>query len=136
MRLSVVPNLRRWDVNRRAKRPRGAAWSSPAELTAHPEDSRPAQLGAGVLRRLGEIDRAREWLARAVAIDPDDTNTQIQRGMHLSQLGDIEVALDLLERTLPKLGPGGRNWAKHDSDFEPLRNHPRFQQLFDRIDKG
>ena len=29
-----------------------------------------------------------------------------------------------------------RNWAKHDSDFEPLRNHPRFQQLFERIDKG
>jgi len=53
-----------------------------------------------------------------------------------AQLGDIEVALDLLERTLPKLGPGGRNWAKHDSDLEPLRNHPRFQQLFDRIDKG
>src|SRR6478752_4658747 len=38
------------------------------ELTAHPEDSRPAQLGAGVLVRLGEIDRAREWLVRAVAI--------------------------------------------------------------------
>jgi len=106
------------------------------ELTAHPEDSRPAQLGAGVLVRLGEIDRAREWLARAVAIDPDDTNTQYNAACTYAQLGDIEVALDLLERTLPKLGPGGRNWAKHDSDFEPLRNHPRFQQLFDRIDKG
>jgi adenylate cyclase len=106
------------------------------ELTAHPEDSRPAQLGAGVLVRLGEIDRAREWLARAVAIDPDDTNTQYNAACTYAQLGDIEVALDLLERTLPKLGPGGRNWAKHDSDFDPLRNHPRFQQLFDRIDKG
>jgi adenylate cyclase len=106
------------------------------ELTAHPEDSRPAQLGAGVLVRLGEIDRAREWLARAVAIDPDDTNTQYNAACTYAQLGDIEVALDLLERTLPKLGPGGRNWAKHDSDFEPLRNHPRFQQLFDRLDKG
>jgi adenylate cyclase len=105
------------------------------ELTAHPEDSRPAQLGAGALVRLGEIDRGREWLARAVAIDPDDTNTQYNAACTYAQLGDIEAALDLLERTLPKMGPGGRNWAKHDSDFESLRNHPRFQQLFNRLEK-
>ena len=105
------------------------------ELVAHPEDSRPAQLGAGALVRLGERDRAREWLARAVAIDPDDTNTQYNAACTYTQLGDIDTALDLLEQTLPKLGPGGRNWAKHDSDFEPLRNHPRFQQLFDRLER-
>ncbi len=105
------------------------------ELVAHPEDSRPAQLGAGALVRLGELDRAREWLARAVAIDPDDTNTQYNAACTYTQLGDIDTALDLLEQTLPKLGPGGRNWAKHDSDFEPLRNHPRFQQLFDRLER-
>ena len=105
------------------------------ELVAHPEDSRPAQLGAGALVRLRELDRAREWLARAVAIDPDDTNTQYNAACTYTQLGDIDTALDLLEQTLPKLGPGGRNWAKHDSDFEPLRNHPRFQQLFDRLER-
>ena len=103
------------------------------ELAAHPEDSRPAQLGAGIFVRLGELDRAREWLARAVAIDPDDTNTQYNAACTYSQLGDIDAALDLLERSLSHMGPGGRNWARHDSDFEPLRKHPRFQQIFERF---
>ena len=73
------------------------------ELTAHPEDSRPAQLGAGVLVRLGEIDRAREWLARAVAIDPDDTNTQYNAPMRSS------VTLKSLSICWSELC---RNWAR------------------------
>jgi len=105
------------------------------ELAAHPEDSRPAQLGAGVLVRLGDLDRAREWLARAVAIDPDDTNTQYNAACTYTQLGDIDVALDLLERSLTNMGRGGLNWASHDSDLEPLRKYPRFQQLLDRLTK-
>src|SRR5438132_740725 len=46
------------------------------ELARHPEDSRPAQLGAGALFELGEKERAREWTARAMAIDPDDPVAQ------------------------------------------------------------
>jgi adenylate cyclase len=105
------------------------------ELVEHPEDSRPAQLGAGALIRLGELDRGREWLARSVAIDPDDINTQYNAACTYTQLGDIDAALDLLERCLPNMGPGALNWAKHDSDLEPLQEHTRFQQLFDRLEK-
>jgi adenylate cyclase len=103
------------------------------ELAARPEDSRPAQLGAGVLVRLGELDRAREWLARSVAIDPDDRNTQYNAACTYALLGDIDVALDLLERSLPNMGSGALNWAKHDSDLEEVRKHPRFQQLLDLL---
>ena len=106
------------------------------ELTAHPEDSRPAQLGAGVLVRLGERDRAREWLARSVAIDPDDRNSQYNAACTYAQLGDVDTALDLLERSLPNMGSGPLNWAKHDSDLEEVRKHPRFQQLLDRLTKN
>ena len=101
------------------------------ELIAHPEDSRPAQLGAGILSRLGQFDRAREWIARAVAIEPDDTNTQYNAACTYSTLADIEVALDLLERCVPKMGAEARNWVRHDSDLEPLRSHARFQKLFE-----
>ena len=44
-------------------------------------------------------------------------------------------ALDLLEQCLPKLGHEKVQWAKYDSDFDPVRNHPRYQRLFERIDK-
>jgi adenylate cyclase len=105
------------------------------ELAAHPEDSRPAQLGAGLLSRLGEFDRAREWIARAVAIDPDDTNANYNAACTYTQLGDMDVALDLLERCLPNMGAEALNWVKHDSDLEPLRNHSRFQKLIEETDK-
>src|SRR5207249_4148274 len=42
------------------------------ELALHPEDPRPAHLGIAALLELGENDRAREWISRALAIDPDD----------------------------------------------------------------
>ena len=106
------------------------------ELTLHPEDSRPAQIGSGALFALGEKDRAREWTARALAIDPDDLVAQYNAACNYSLLGDIGGALDLREKCLPKLGHEKVQWAKYDSDFDPLRNHSRYKKLFERIDKS
>ncbi|PYK58180.1 MAG: adenylate/guanylate cyclase domain-containing protein [Verrucomicrobia bacterium] len=106
------------------------------ELTLYPEDSRPAQIGSGALLALGEKDRAREWTARALAIDPDDLVAQYNAACTYSSLGDVDAALDLLEQCLPKLGHEKVQWAKYDSDFDPVRNHPRYQRLFERIDQG
>ena len=50
------------------------------ELILHPEDPRPAHLGAGALLELGKVDRAREWIARALAIDPDQRFGACQLG--------------------------------------------------------
>src|SRR6476620_7828408 len=106
------------------------------ELTLHPEDSRPAQIGSGALFALGEKDRAREWTARALAIDPEDLLAQYNAACNYSLLGDVDAALDMLEQCLPKLGHEKVQWAKYDSDFDPLRDHPRYQKLFERVDKG
>ncbi|PYK72969.1 MAG: adenylate/guanylate cyclase domain-containing protein [Verrucomicrobia bacterium] len=106
------------------------------ELTLYPEDSRPAQIGSGALLALGEKDRAREWTARALAIDPDDLVAQYNAACTYSSLRDVDAALDLLEQCLPKLGHEKVQWAKYDSDFDPVRNHPRYQRLFERIDQG
>jgi adenylate cyclase len=105
-----------------------------SELTLHPENPRPAYLGAAALVTLGETDRAREWLSRALAIDPDDILTQYNAACVYSQLGDIESAFDLLERLLPHAGHElRRGWIKHDSDLDPLRSHPRFQKVLELI---
>src|SRR5262249_32620718 len=74
------------------------------ELGQHPEDSRPAQLGSGALFELGDKQRAREWTARALAIDPDDPVGQYNAACSFCRLGEIDTALDLLERCLPNLG--------------------------------
>src|SRR6266478_1809209 len=68
--------------------------------------------------------------------DPDDLVAQYNAACNYSLLGDIDAALDLLEQCLPKLGHEKVQWAKYDSDFDPVRSHPRYQKLFERIDKG
>jgi adenylate cyclase len=88
------------------------------------------------LFELGEKERAREWTARALAIDPDDLVAQYNAACSYSRLGDIDIALGLLEQCLPTLGHEKVNWAKYDSELEPLRKHPRYQKLFERVDKG
>jgi adenylate cyclase len=103
------------------------------EITLHPENPRPAYMGAVILFTLGETDRSKEWSSRALAIDPDDVLTQYNVACAYSLLGDIESAFDLLERLLPHANHEIKAWIKHDSDLDPLRNHPRYQKILELI---
>jgi len=88
------------------------------------------------LIELGENDRARDWIARALAIDPDDPLTQYNVACGYTKLGEIELALDLLEKSIKRSGPERRAWVKQDSDFDALRTHPRYQRIIEMMDKG
>ena len=100
-----------------------------AELTLHPENPRPAYLGAILLIALNDNDRAREWLARAMAIDPDDILTQYNGACVYARMGDSEVAFDLLERLLPHANHETKSWVKVDSDLDALRGLPRYANV-------
>jgi adenylate cyclase len=104
-----------------------------AELVQHPENPRPAYLGATALIALGEFDRSREWLARALAIDPDDLLTQYNAACVHARLGDHEAAFDLLEKLLPHANHETKSWVKFDSDFESLRPLPRYHNVLQLI---
>ena len=99
------------------------------ELMINPENARPACLGAIALVELGEGTRAREWGARALAIDPDDILTQYNVACMYSRLGEIDLAFDLLEGLLPRGSHETRAWMVHDSDLVPLHGHPRWESL-------
>ena len=103
------------------------------ELAVHPEDPRPAYLGAGGLLELNEKERAREWLSRALAIDPDDILTQYNVSCLYAMMGEVDQSLDLLERLFPHANHETRAWIKHDSSFESLRRHPRFEKILELI---
>jgi adenylate cyclase len=121
--------------DRDSKRAAGKAIErAESELMLHPENPRAAYLGANALATLGEKDRAREWAARALAIDPDDVLIQYNVACVYSLLGDLDQAFDLLERLLPNAGYELKHgWIKHDSDLDPLRSHPRFQKIMELI---
>ena len=83
----------------------------------------------------GDKDRAQGMGLRALAIDPDDVWTQYNVACVYANLGDIEQALDVLERVLPHAGHELKHgWIKHDSDLDPLRSHPRYQKILELIE--
>jgi adenylate cyclase len=105
------------------------------ELSAHPDDPRPAHLGAGALFELGEMERAREWVSRALAIDPDDPLTLYNVACGLTKLREYDQAFALLERAIAGGGPELVNWVKYDSDLDGLRNDPRYPALLARVNE-
>jgi adenylate cyclase len=92
-------------------------------------------LGAAALVTLGQNDRAKEWLNRTLAIDPDDVLTQYNAACVYARLGENETAFDLLERLLPNANHETRAWIKHDSDFDSLRDQPRYQKILELVGK-
>jgi adenylate cyclase len=104
------------------------------ELTLHPGNPRPAYLGAVGLAVLGELDRAKEWAARALAIDPDDVLAQYNVACFCSLVGEHERAIDLLLGLLPRAGRQTKEWVKHDSDLDPIRSHPRFPKVLELLE--
>jgi adenylate cyclase len=103
------------------------------ELQLNPENPRPAYLATTALLELGEPERAKEWASRALAIDPDDILTQYNVACFYSLSGDTERALELLERLLPQANHETKAWVMHDSDFDRLRKHPRWQKVLELI---
>jgi adenylate cyclase len=103
------------------------------QLTLHPDDARAAELGSMALIEIGEVDRAREWIARALAIEPNNPPTQYNAACIYALLGDTDKAFDLLERGLPNSGPEWGRWIEHDSTLDILRNHPRYQALLETV---
>jgi adenylate cyclase len=103
------------------------------QLRLHPESSRPAQLGATALANMGDNDRAKAWMDRALAIDPDDANTKYNAACMWSLLGEPERAFDYLEDWIQQVGPDLKSWFEHDADLEPLRDQPRYQKLLMEI---
>ncbi|WP_429820632.1 TPR end-of-group domain-containing protein [Ensifer sp. B1-9] len=100
-------------------------------LKLHPEDSKPAQMVAGALATLGERDQALEWLNRALSIDPDDNGARYNAACVYSLLGELDKAIDLLAVYLRQVGPDLKRWFKNDSDLDPIRGHPRYQELLE-----
>jgi adenylate cyclase len=51
-----------------------------------------------------------------------------------SLLGETDRAIDLLEPYLRMVGSHMKSWFKNDSDFDPIRSHPRYAELLKLID--
>ncbi|MFP3545576.1 adenylate/guanylate cyclase domain-containing protein [Rhizobium sp. SIMBA_035] len=104
-------------------------------VSLNPENSGPSHRGALALAHLGDRARARNWAARAIAIDPNDIVAQYNLACVYSVLGDTDEALALLEKLLPRSSVYHIMWFENDSDLDNIRSDPRFHRLLDAARK-
>jgi adenylate cyclase len=85
---------------------------------------------AYALAALGDVERAKDRMTRALLVDPDNLNMRYNFACALViHLPDYEAALDLLEPFFENTALGFLNHAKVDPDFKAIREHPRFKAM-------
>ncbi len=97
-----------------------------------PDDARAMYMAANGMAALGQNEKAREWVERAIAVRSDDAMTLYNAGCIYSLVGCVEQALSCLERGA-ELGVAEKGWYEHDSNLDRLRGHPRFRTLLARL---
>ena len=86
--------------------------------------------GASALATLGEVERAKEWMRRALLIQPDRMELRYNFACTLAaQLNETDAAIEMLGPVMAKLSLGFLNHAKVDPDLDPLRENPRFKAM-------
>ncbi|MEO8927036.1 MAG: TIR domain-containing protein [Caulobacteraceae bacterium] len=103
-----------------------------AERALAQDQSNGSAMGFAVvaLAVLGEAARAKQWIDRALLIDPDNLNMRYNFACALCvHLGDTDAALDLLG---PLFATTTLTWLNHikvDPDLDAIRGNPRFAAM-------
>jgi adenylate cyclase len=92
-----------------------------------------AALGHSVvaLATLGQRERAKEWMERALLVDPDNLTMRYNFVCTLANyLGEKDAALEMLRPAFEQMGGLGLiNHAKVDPDLDSIRDDPRFKEM-------
>ena len=70
---------------------------------------------------------------RALTLDPEDSHVLYNLACFYSMAGRVDEALEHLERAV-EAGFAFKDWIENDSDFDRVRDDPRYRRLLDRLD--
>ena len=102
-------------------------------LKWNPDDARAYHLGAGTLVVLGDTERAKRWLHRAIEIDPDDPVVLYNVACNLATIGDLEGAIEYLDNAVQH-GTVSAAWMRNDEDLASLHSNPRYAELLEQLE--
>ena len=99
-------------------------------LSLDPGNGAVMAYSAYALATLGEAERAKEQMRRALLIDPDDWNMRYNFAcVLLIHLNEPDAALDVLGPVLENVAASFLNHIKVDPDFTRVRDNPRFKAM-------
>lgn len=99
-------------------------------LAQDPSNGSVMSFGAGSYAALGQEERAREWMERALLVDPDNLIMRYNFACLLAAfIGDKEVALRHLERSLVTANAFHLGLVESDPDLDSLREEPRYRSM-------
>ena len=118
------------DEPRRRAAARVALERAERAVAQDPSNGQAAACVAAAFAALGEGDAAREWVARALRIDPENAAMRYNLACSLTlDLDDTDGALELLGPYLAAATPAEIGHALADPDLDALRANPRFQAM-------
>ncbi len=98
-----------------------------AALSQDPNNADAVAFGACALAALGEAERARDWVHRALLIDPDSRTIRYNLACALAaDLDAVDDALELLKPYLAGATPAELAHIMADPDLSRARSDPRF----------
>jgi adenylate cyclase len=102
-------------------------------LAADPSSGKALAFGVNALAALGDASHAREWIERALVVDPENRSTRFNCACALSaHLNDADAAIELLAPIFERAPPSLIDHAMADTDLDPIRTDPRFQKMISR----
>ena len=103
-----------------------------AVISKEPDHGRAIGLGVATLASLNELDRAKEWMTRGLLLDPNNAMLKFNFACAMSSAGELDRALDLLDEVIYDASRGLLMYLEKDTDFDPLRDHPRFASIIQK----
>jgi len=99
-------------------------------LAQDPNNGSAMSFAIDALATLGQADRAKEMMKRALLLDPDNVNMRYNLACStLMQLHDVDACLDFLEPLYKVISRALLNWTKSDADLDSIRDHPRLKAM-------
>ena len=99
-------------------------------LATDPSNGAAISFAVGALGALGEVQRAKEWIDRALLIDPDNLNMRYNFACALAVMGEKDAAIEMIGPSL-RNARGSLGMAEIDPDLQSIRDDPRFRQLIE-----
>jgi len=99
-------------------------------LTLNPDDALAMSRVANDYIYLGDVEKGLEWADRGYAVSPNVCRYNVACSYVLA--GKPDRALDLLEQHAQS-GAVNTEWLMKDSDWDAVRDHPRFKALLEMV---